>query len=200
MCIVPCVKSVCVVPQLCVSVCMCVVPQLCVSVCMCVVPEYVCVWFPSMYVCGSPSMCVCCFLCASLSLYVSLFQPVTAFVCLRMCIHVLTPNTADMSELEKQVRSVSKDGLLWGACMCLVVSVLLVQWLDTSHCCTLLKPLSLYTSFSSAYSAASVVPVAYGISKLQMTCLIDDEQVGTDFLEESITAFEDMVGALMSCM
>jgi translation elongation factor EF-1beta len=38
-----------------------------------------------------------------------------------------------------------------------------------------------------------LVPVAFGIMKLQISCVIEDEKVGTDFLEESITAFEDHV-------
>lgn len=40
---------------------------------------------------------------------------------------------------------------------------------------------------------AKLVPVAYGIMKLQITCVVEDEKVGTDFLEETITAFEDLV-------
>ena len=40
---------------------------------------------------------------------------------------------------------------------------------------------------------AKLVPVAYGIMKLQISCVVEDEKVGTDFLEESITAFEDHV-------
>lgn len=40
---------------------------------------------------------------------------------------------------------------------------------------------------------AKLVPVAYGIMKLQISCVVEDEKVGTDYLEESITAFEDHV-------
>jgi translation elongation factor EF-1beta len=61
----------------------------------------------------------------------------------------------DMKEVERLVRGVAKDGLLWGA--------------------------------------SKLVPVAFGIMKLQISCVIEDEKVGTDFLEESITAFEDHV-------
>ena len=43
---------------------------------------------------------------------------------------------------------------------------------------------------------AKLVPVAYGIMKLQISCVIEDEKVGTDFLEESITAFEDHVSVM----
>ena len=35
--------------------------------------------------------------------------------------------------------------------------------------------------------------VAYGIKKLQISCVVEDEKVSVDFLEESITAFEDYV-------
>lgn len=61
----------------------------------------------------------------------------------------------DMAELEKCVRSVATDGLLWGA--------------------------------------SKLVPVGYGIKKLQIGCVVEDDKVGTDFLEEEITNFEDYV-------
>ncbi|CAF0982401.1 unnamed protein product [Adineta ricciae] len=61
----------------------------------------------------------------------------------------------NMEELEKNVRSIEVDGLLWGA--------------------------------------SRFVPLAYGIKKLQITCVVEDDKVGTDLLEERITAFEDHV-------
>jgi len=61
----------------------------------------------------------------------------------------------DMKELEKAVRAVVCDGLVWGA--------------------------------------SKLVPVGYGIKKLQITCVIEDDKVSTDFLEEEITANEDYV-------
>jgi len=61
----------------------------------------------------------------------------------------------DMAELERCVRSVKTDGLLWGT--------------------------------------SKLVKIAFGIQKLQITCVVEDDKVGTDFLEESITAFEDYV-------
>ncbi|PVD29703.1 hypothetical protein C0Q70_08959 [Pomacea canaliculata] len=61
----------------------------------------------------------------------------------------------DMKEMEKNVRSVATDGLVWGA--------------------------------------SKLVPVGYGINKLQINCVVEDDKVGTDFLEEEITKFEDLV-------
>ncbi|CAH1773406.1 unnamed protein product [Owenia fusiformis] len=61
----------------------------------------------------------------------------------------------DMAEMEKLVRSVQKDGLLWGA--------------------------------------SKLLPVGYGIKKLQIAAVVEDDKVGTDFLEENICAFEDFV-------
>jgi len=61
----------------------------------------------------------------------------------------------DMAEMEKNVRSIEKDGLLWGA--------------------------------------AKLVAVGYGIQKLQISCVVEDDKISTDFLEEEITAFEDFV-------
>lgn len=61
----------------------------------------------------------------------------------------------DMAELERQVREIETDGLLWGA--------------------------------------GKLVAVGYGIKKLQICCVVEDDKVGTDFLEENITALEDHV-------
>ncbi|BFZ01999.1 hypothetical protein BsWGS_05038 [Bradybaena similaris] len=64
-------------------------------------------------------------------------------------------DTTDMDEMERKVRSIETDGLLWGA--------------------------------------SKFVPVGYGIRKLQISCVVEDDKVSTDFLEEEITKFEDLV-------
>ncbi|XP_059178713.1 elongation factor 1-beta-like [Physella acuta] len=64
-------------------------------------------------------------------------------------------DTTDMNEIEKCVRSIETDGLLWGA--------------------------------------SKFVPVGYGIRKLQISCVVEDDKVSTDFLEEEITKFEELV-------
>lgn len=61
----------------------------------------------------------------------------------------------DMAVMEKHVRSIVMEGLLWGA--------------------------------------SKLVPVGYGIKKLQIICVIEDEKVSTDLLAEQIEAFEDVV-------
>ncbi|XP_063537016.1 elongation factor 1-beta' [Cydia strobilella] len=61
----------------------------------------------------------------------------------------------DMKELEKQVRTIEMDGLLWGA--------------------------------------SKLVPVGYGIHKLQIMCVIEDDKVSVDLLTEKIQEFEDFV-------
>merc|ERR1719168_202395 len=40
------------------------------------------------------------------------------------------------------------------------------------------------------WGASKLIPLAYGIKKLQIMCVVEDDKVGTDFLEEEITAFE----------
>jgi len=62
-------------------------------------------------------------------------------------------NETDLKELERLVRTVHCDGLLWGA--------------------------------------SKLVPIAYGIQKLQISCVVEDDKVGEDFLVEEITKFED---------
>ncbi|XP_041981797.1 elongation factor 1-beta' [Aricia agestis] len=61
----------------------------------------------------------------------------------------------DMKEMEKQVRTIEMDGLLWGA--------------------------------------SKLVPVGYGINKLQIMCVIEDDKVSVDLLTEKIQDFEDFV-------
>merc|ERR1712024_47438 len=43
------------------------------------------------------------------------------------------------------------------------------------------------------WGASKLVPLAYGIKKLQILVVVEDDKVGTDYLEEEITAFEDYI-------
>jgi len=43
------------------------------------------------------------------------------------------------------------------------------------------------------WGASKLVPLAYGIKKLQITCVVEDDKVGTDYLEEEITKHEDYI-------
>ncbi|KRX92989.1 Elongation factor 1-beta [Trichinella pseudospiralis] len=43
------------------------------------------------------------------------------------------------------------------------------------------------------WGPSKILPIAYGVKKLQIGCVVEDDKVGTDFLEESIMAFEDLV-------
>jgi len=61
----------------------------------------------------------------------------------------------DMKALEAAVRSIEKDGLVWGA--------------------------------------SKLVPVGFGIKKLQINLIIEDDKVGLGDLEEEIAEFEDFV-------
>jgi elongation factor 1-beta len=61
----------------------------------------------------------------------------------------------NLEELEAHVRSIEKDGLVWGAS----------KW----------------------------VPLAFGIKKLQINLVVEDEKVSTDELQGQIEEFEDHV-------
>lgn len=43
------------------------------------------------------------------------------------------------------------------------------------------------------WAQSKLLPVGYGIKKLQIGCVVEDDKVGTDLLEEAITAFEEYV-------
>ena len=60
-----------------------------------------------------------------------------------------------MDAMLKAVKTIEKDGLIWGA--------------------------------------SKLVPVGYGINKLQVLCVVEDEKVSIDELCEQIQEFEDFV-------
>ena len=43
------------------------------------------------------------------------------------------------------------------------------------------------------WGGSKLMPVGYGIHKLQIQCVVEDDKVGTDLLEEEITKFEEHV-------
>ncbi|WFD29831.1 Translation elongation factor 1 beta [Malassezia sp. CBS 17886] len=61
----------------------------------------------------------------------------------------------DMGELEKEVRAIDMDGLVWGV--------------------------------------SKLVPIGYGVSKLQITIVVEDDKVSMDDLQERVQEIEDFV-------
>jgi len=43
------------------------------------------------------------------------------------------------------------------------------------------------------WGPSKFLPVAFGVKKLQIGCVVEDDKIGTDFLEEKICEFEDYV-------
>lgn len=80
----------------------------------------------------------------------------------------------DMAEMERRVREIKSDGLLWGTC----------------------KSKSSSTTFtlSNLFCVlAKLVPLAYGIKKLQISTVVEDDKVSVDWLIETIQEIEDLV-------
>jgi len=61
----------------------------------------------------------------------------------------------DLAEMEKCIRTIEKDGLLWGK--------------------------------------AEKKPIAYGVFKLTISAVVEDEKISVDWMEEKICEFEDYV-------
>ena len=61
----------------------------------------------------------------------------------------------DMTALEKEVRSIEMDGLVWGA--------------------------------------SKLVPIGYGVNKLQITIVVEDDKVSMDDLQDRVQEIEDYV-------
>jgi len=68
---------------------------------------------------------------------------------------IFLDDETDMKALEASVRSIEKDGLVWGA--------------------------------------STLVAVGFGIKKLQINLVIEDDKIGLDDLQEEIAEFEDYV-------
>ncbi|XP_071102556.1 elongation factor 1-beta-like [Haliotis cracherodii] len=66
-------------------------------------------------------------------------------------------------------------------------------WDDETDMKDLEKQVRTVATDGLKWGSSKLVPVGYGINKLQIMCVVEDDKVGTDFLEESITAFEDFV-------
>jgi elongation factor 1-beta len=79
--------------------------------------------------------------------------------CMSFCCTLFSNNflddETDMKALEASVRSIEKDGLVWGA--------------------------------------STLVAVGFGIKKLQINLVIEDDKIGLDDLQEEIAEFEDHV-------
>lgn len=69
--------------------------------------------------------------------------------------HISTDDETDLAALEASVRSIEKDGLVWGA--------------------------------------SKFVAVGFGIKKLQINLVVEDDKVSLEELEEEIVGFEDYV-------
>lgn len=45
--------------------------------------------------------------------------------------------------------------------------------------------------------SAKLVPLAYGIHKLQISCVVEDEKVSIDWLQETLQEIEDYVSFII---
>ena len=66
-------------------------------------------------------------------------------------------------------------------------------WDDETDMDAMLKEIKTITKEGLVWGASKLVPVGYGINKLQVMCVVEDEKVSIDELCEQITDFEDYV-------
>lgn len=72
----------------------------------------------------------------------------------------------------------------------------LLQWDDETDMAKMEECVRSIHMDGLVWGASKLVPVGYGIKKLQIQCVVEDDKVGTDILEEEITKFEDYVSLL----
>ena len=90
----------------------------------------------------------------------------------------------------KCAKSITKEGLVWGACK----FVFQPQYENHENSFGKYNALSKYLWLIIFYSIlAKLVPVGYGINKLQLMCVVEDDKVSIDELSEQIAEFEDFV-------
>lgn len=70
------------------------------------------------------------------------------------------------------------------------------QWDDETDMARLEECVRSVQADGLLWGTSKLVPVGYGIKKLQIACVVEDEKVGTDMLEEEITKFEDYVSTI----
>lgn len=78
------------------------------------------------------------------------------------------------------------------------VCVRYVQWDDETDMSKMEECVRSIHVDGLLWGASKLVPVGYGIKKLQINCVVEDDKVGTDLLEEEITKFEDYVSMHVS--
>ena len=69
----------------------------------------------------------------------------------------------------------------------------LVLALIFEHSQAMLKEVKTIEMEGLVWGASKLVPVGYGIKKLQVMCVVEDEKVSIDELSEKICEFEDFV-------
>lgn len=74
-----------------------------------------------------------------------------------------------------------------------------LQWDDETDMAKLEECVRSVQADGLLWGTSKLVPVGYGIKKLQIACVVEDDKVGTDLLEEEITKFEDYVSTRHFC-
>merc|ERR1711881_345891 len=66
-------------------------------------------------------------------------------------------------------------------------------WDDETDMDEVLKSVKTIEMEGLVWGANKLVPIGYGIKKLQVMCVVEDEKVSIDELQEKICEFEDFV-------
>jgi len=69
-------------------------------------------------------------------------------------------------------------------------------WDDETPMAKLEESVRSITMDGLLWGTGKLVAIGYGIKKLQITCVIEDDKVSTDDLEEQIVAFEDFIQSM----
>ena len=85
----------------------------------------------------------------------------------------------DMKEMERLVKTITMEGLVWGNCQFFKNIIFYL--------------VGFYFKNLLFLFSVTLAPVAYGVKKLVCNCVIEDDKVSTQDLEDQITAFDEYV-------
>merc|ERR1712050_674006 len=92
-------------------------------------------------------------------------------------------NARKAAKEDKKGKLIAKSNIIWDV----------KPWDDETDMKKLEESVRSITMDGLLWGTGKLVAVGYGIKKLQITCVIEDDKVSTDDMEESMTGFDDYV-------
>ncbi len=98
------------------------------------------------------------------------------------------------AEIEKRAaEAMAKKAAKGGPVMKSIIVLDVKPWEDTTDLVAMEAAIRAITMEGLEWKASKLMPIGYGIKKLQISCHVEDAKVGVDDLQEKIQELEDYV-------